>query len=195
VDAFAFTKGGFVVGTVGMEEKLGRFAQSFRALPAAKADDVPGLTDPVSVRQFRDNGRLYFYYVNRMSCPVELQLELAGAPAKIVNLRTGQAHECAGGKATFSVEPYAFESFMSEAADLKVSGGRVAVPAEVIEGLKTRLRELEGKASAIKPEAAAQTDSKAYFAQAHRLLDAGMYGQLHFLLEDSRAATLDIAAH
>jgi len=65
----------------------------------------------------------------------------------------------------------------------------------VIEGLKTRLKELEAKAAAVKPEETAQTDFGAYLAQAHRLLDAGMYGQLHFLLEDSRAATLDMAAH
>jgi hypothetical protein len=83
-------KGGFVVGTIGMEGPLGQFAQALRALPAVKFTDVPGLFDPVAVRQQHEGAWTYFYVVNRLSCPVELHLTLAGQIEGLTDLSTGQ---------------------------------------------------------------------------------------------------------
>jgi len=197
VDAFAFTKGGFVIGTIGMEEKLGEFAQSFRALPAVKFADVPGLFDPVSVRQYRDGDRLYFYLVNRLSCPVKVQLNLTGRQGPLRNLRTGETQACAavGGdvQLRLTIAPYGLESFVAESKDLSIRGGRAEVPQSVVKRLQDRLAQLEAKAKTHRPDPKRPIDFAAYFAEARELLATGWYGHLHFLLEDRRARTLDAA--
>ncbi|NOZ24433.1 MAG: LamG domain-containing protein [Planctomycetes bacterium] len=191
VDSFAFTKGGFVIGTIGMEKKLARFTQSFRALPAVKFDDVPGMFDPVSVRQLRDGDVLYFYLVNRLSCSVKVQLEMTGNPGKITDLRSGDVVDAEGFGLT--LEPYALESFVVASKDMAISGGSVKTPSSYVEGLTQRLAELREKARAYTPDPQEPVDVTGYFVKAERLLKEGSYGQLHFLLEDTRARKLDMA--
>lgn len=81
LDALTITKGGFLVGTFGIEDKLARFAKAFRALPAVKFDDVAGLADPVRVRQKVVDGANYVYVLNRLPYPVEAALAFSGAEA------------------------------------------------------------------------------------------------------------------
>ncbi|MEW6359477.1 MAG: LamG domain-containing protein [Planctomycetota bacterium] len=191
VDSFAFTKGGFVVGTIGMEKNLAQFTQSFRALPAVKFDDVPGLLDPVSVRQLRDGERLYFYLVNRLSCPVKVQLEMTGKAERITNLRAGDVVEWDGFE--LILDPYVLESFVAASKDLAIGGGRVETPLSYVEGLTKRLDELREKAKNYTPDPHEPINFAGYFDEAEGLLKERAYGQLHFLLEDARARALDPA--
>ena len=63
-DIQGFTKGGFLIGTCGVEDKLVEFARAFRALPAVKFSDVKGATDTVKVRSFSDKDSTWLYAVN-----------------------------------------------------------------------------------------------------------------------------------
>lgn len=193
-DAMMFTKGGFVVGTIGMEDALGRFAQSLRALPAVKFADVPGLFDPVAVRQCRQGDRIYFYAVNRLSCPVEVRLDLAGQVGAVTNLRTGKPVAAVaashGKQSAVALGPYALESFSADGPDVLVSGGRVTTPTDYMQELKRRLAELERRAASLAADDARARGCAAYFAEAHKLVDRSCWGQLHFLLEDSHAAAI-----
>jgi hypothetical protein len=193
-DAQIFTKGGFVVGTIGMEEPLGKFTQALRALPAVKFADVPGLSDPVAVRQYSSDQRLYFYAVNRLSCPVQLYLRLAGGAGKIVNLRPGPAAGsppvARDGAFQLTLEPYGLESFLAEGPGLRVSGGDVRAPESFVQELKSRLAELQRRARVRGAGDARGADFAAYFAEAQRLEEQSHWGQLQHLLEDGHAASL-----
>jgi hypothetical protein len=193
-DAFAFTKGGFVVGTIGMEEPLGRFAQALRALPAVKFSDVPGLFDPVAVRQHHQESRTYFYAVNRLSCPVELHLELSGQAEVLTDLSTGQpvAGDAANGKQLqVTLPPYALRSFSLDGPDVRVSGGYVDTPAAYVQEIRARLADLQRRAAAQPVDEAPMRGLPDYFAEAQRLAGRGCWGQLHFLLEDTHATGLE----
>jgi hypothetical protein len=193
-DAQLFTKGGFVVGTIGMEGPLGQFTQALRALPAVKFADVPGLSDPVAVRQFSGDKRLYFYAVNRLSCPVQLHLRLAGGAARIVNLRPERATSplpAAGdGAISLTLAPYDLESFTAEGPGLRVSGGEARAADSFVQELKGRLAELQRRAASRPAGDPRAPGFAAYFAEARRLAEQSHWGQLQHLLEDGHAAAL-----
>lgn len=86
-DVLGLSKGGFLIGTYGMEDVLVPFVQAFRALPAVVMDDVPCGVDDVRVRQCTFNGRSYFYVVNTGATPRAVTLAF---PAKTENLVSGE---------------------------------------------------------------------------------------------------------
>ena len=67
-DVLGFSKGGYLVGTYGMEEHLRRFAAAFRSLPPVVMDDVGG-DEFVKVRACTYEGRRYAYVVNTADGP------------------------------------------------------------------------------------------------------------------------------
>lgn len=67
-DILGFSKGGYLVGTYGMEEHLRRFAAAFRSLPPVVMDDVDGDAF-VKVRACTYEGRRYAYVVNTADTP------------------------------------------------------------------------------------------------------------------------------
>ena len=73
-DSLGFTKGGFLIGTYGMESRLAAFAQAFRSLPPVVLNDLPGGTDVVKVRGGTWNGTDYVYVVNTGAEPVDIEL-------------------------------------------------------------------------------------------------------------------------
>ena len=69
-DVLGVTKGGFLVGTYGMEGPLREFAAAFRRLPAVVMADVPGFADEtVKIRACTFRGRRYLYAVNTSDVP------------------------------------------------------------------------------------------------------------------------------
>lgn len=69
-DVLGVTKGGFLIGTYGMEEPLRRFAAEFRKLPAVVMADVPDFADEtVKIRACTFEGRCYLYAVNTSDVP------------------------------------------------------------------------------------------------------------------------------
>ncbi len=109
-DLLGITRGGFLVGTYGIEEDLIPFAKAFRALPAEPFADVPGCGAIVKVRSLRFDGQTWFYAVNTGDQPATVTLA-ADAP-EVTDLVTGRpASELAGGRLTLRLAPYQLRSF------------------------------------------------------------------------------------
>ena len=109
-DVLGLTKGGFLIGTYGMEDQLVPFAQAFRALPGVVFDDVGG-TDVVKLRYKNHWGKSWFYLVNTDNKPATVTVEL---PSKTLDLVTGETWGgFFGGTAstTFKLAPYQMRSF------------------------------------------------------------------------------------
>ncbi|MBR1837525.1 MAG: hypothetical protein IJ783_09585, partial [Kiritimatiellae bacterium] len=73
-DTLGLSKGGFLVGTYGMEERLAPFALAFRSLPPAVLPELPCSTDLVKVRGGEWGGTNYLYAVNTGDAPAEVVL-------------------------------------------------------------------------------------------------------------------------
>ncbi len=111
-DVLGFSKGGFLIGTYGMEEWLVPFVEAYRALPAVPFKEVEGSTETVKVRSYRDGKTLWFYVVNTEEHPVQVTF---GVKADSVidpgrNIKTLIRHE------TFHItlKPFELRSFSAE---------------------------------------------------------------------------------
>ena len=104
-DVLGFTKGGFLVGTYGMEEHLVPFAQAFRALPAVNMETLPGGGDYLRLRYAEYDGKTYFYIVNTGVEPVGVIMEF---PAKTVDLVSGTNMKK---RAALNLGPYEMRSY------------------------------------------------------------------------------------
>lgn len=109
-DLVGFSKGGFLIGTYGMEDYLVPFARAFRALPAKVFSDVESNSAVVKVRQTEYAGKTWFYVVNTDHQPATITLTIA-APQITDLLTNSPAVEHAAGKAALSLAPYQLRSF------------------------------------------------------------------------------------
>ena len=86
-DVLGMAKGGFLVGTYGMEPHLARFARAFRALPAVRMEEF-FRDGAVVARMAEADGRLCGYIVNTDAA--EASVEVHGLPAGATDLVTGR---------------------------------------------------------------------------------------------------------
>ena len=107
-DVLGFTKGGFLVGTYGMDEYLVPFAQAFRALHAVSMETLPGGGDFLRLRYVRHDGKSYFYIVNTGSEKVEVSIRFPNGTKDLVS------GERLDGTVAFSLGSYALRSFVSQ---------------------------------------------------------------------------------
>ena len=108
-DVLGFSKGGYLVGTYGMEVQLRRFMAAFRALPAVPMQEVAGVGDErVRVRDVEYEGRRYFYIVNTDCRARTVSLPWAGTSRDLV---TGERFK---DRLEFVLEPYGLRSFKME---------------------------------------------------------------------------------
>ena len=186
LDALTITKGGFLVGTLGIEDKVGRFAKAFRALPAVKFDDVAGLADPVRVRQKVVDGSNFFYVLNRLPYPVEAELRLDGA--ETIDLVSGESSS--DSRLSLKLRPYDLRAFRQTGAQCRVGGGSATVSAEVLAGLTKGVEDAETR---FHDKVATSEDSaavKPYLEKARKCLVDKAYARLHFLLQEAWAYKL-----
>ena len=119
-DVLGFTRGGFLIGTYGMENYLTPFAQAFRALPATRFEDRPGSTGTVKLRALTREGKTWFYVVNTGEGPAEFTV--TAEAAEIVDLVTGlPAIERKGKHLELLLQPYQLRSFCA-AGSVPVKG-------------------------------------------------------------------------
>ncbi len=120
-DILGYTKGGFLIGTYGMEEWLVKFSAAYRALPAVTFDEAAGSTDQVKIRT-RFGRRLgWFYAVNTSEKPVEVAIELNAQ--SVLDLARNLRFPVENGKMTVKLQPYELKSFaVSGIESLKVAG-------------------------------------------------------------------------
>ena len=105
-DSLGFSKGGFLIGTYGMEPRLAHFSHVFRALPPVVLPDLPASTDAVKVRGGEWNGRHYLYAVNVTPEPAAIPFRLSQV-AK--DLATGKEIPATAG--TLRLGPYELRAF------------------------------------------------------------------------------------
>ncbi|HNX34305.1 MAG TPA: Beta-galactosidase C-terminal domain [Kiritimatiellia bacterium] len=186
LDALTITKGGFLVGTFGIEDKVGRFAKAFRALPAVKFEDVPGLADPVRVRQKSVDGANYVYVLNRLPYPVEAALAFSGAEA--VDLVNGE--KSSGGKLSLKLRPYDLRVFRQADAGGRVTGGAATVGQDVVDGLAKQVAAADAALRDTSAKGGDLAAVKPYLAKAKACLADKEYARLHFLLQEAWAYKL-----
>ena len=86
-DVIGLSKGGFLVGTYGMEAQLAPFLQAFRSLPPVTLRELPQSTAHVKVRGGEWRGTNYLYAVNTGYESADIDLPF---PASAVRLAPGE---------------------------------------------------------------------------------------------------------
>ena len=104
-DVMTMSKGGFLIGTYGMEDLLVPWMQAFRALPAVRMTDCGG-DDLVKVRTARFRGKTYFYAVNTDGVPRSTRVAF---PKGTVDAVTG---EPVSAQAQLDLQAYELRSFV-----------------------------------------------------------------------------------
>ncbi len=117
-DIIGFTKGGFLIGTCGAEEKLAEFARAYRALPAKKFTDLSGSTETVKARTLSTDDGTWFYAVNTGRETSSLSFVFDKAPGSVTDLASGQEVKATDTKFKVDLRPCQLRSF-------KVSKGSV----------------------------------------------------------------------
>ena len=121
-DVLGMSKGGFLIGTYGMEDVLVPFVQAFRALPAVVFDDVGG-TETVKLRHKDFDGQSWFYVVNTDMKPATVTLAV---PKGAHDLVTG---ERVGGffseeTVTLRLKPYEMRSYAAPEGRPRLLGAK-----------------------------------------------------------------------
>jgi acetyl esterase/lipase len=118
-DVLGITRGGFLIGTYGMEDVLVPFVRAFRALPAVEFETRADSTPTVIHRSKILAGTEWFYVVNTTETPADFVLTLPeGATA--IDLLTGKpAAGQAQGKLSLKLAPYEFRSFKANSREVK----------------------------------------------------------------------------
>ncbi len=121
-DTLGLSKGGFLIGTYGMEPWMIPFAQAYRALPAVEFSDVEPLSpqkrgDAVKIRRYSDGKNTWFYVVNTDLKPAAVTVSLPAG--QLVDL-AGNRRFKTDGLEKIELEPYSLRSFMTS-GDVEVN--------------------------------------------------------------------------
>jgi len=109
-DVQGFNKGGFILGTQGMEPELRAFSQAFRALPAVRFADVPGSTETVKLRAYSDGSRTWFYVVNTSEKEAVVRFSVK-KEGELIELAPNAEISVAAGTFEVKLKPYELRSF------------------------------------------------------------------------------------
>ncbi|GAB3990665.1 hypothetical protein GCM10028807_18350 [Spirosoma daeguense] len=189
-DALRITKGGFLIGTYGMEDHLAEFSKAFRAIPAVKFDDVASVEDPVRVRQAIVNGKRYYYVLNRLPVPLQLTLTLSG-DGKVAEPATGKEFVLSK-EQPLALKPYALLVFQSDNPDLNVTGGTIK-PGPWMKTIEANLNDVTSTINSTQADVIAPF--KPYYQKALDCLKNGQYARLHFLLQEGWVKDIERAAN
>ncbi|MBL4702477.1 MAG: hypothetical protein JKX85_14605 [Phycisphaeraceae bacterium] len=176
LDALSITKGGFAIGTLGIENQIGHFSQAYRTLPAIKFDNIKGIEDPIRVRQKIVDGRNYFYVLNRLPVEVEFSITLSNnAPAK--DLISGQQASLS----QITLKPYGLRTF-NVPANVRVIAGQANVPTDFSAHLKTMLKAAEKSVLKLKANGVQITTYQKFLKAGQDCLKEQNYARLYILL-------------
>ena len=104
-DMLGVSKGGYLIGTYGMEEFLAPFAQAFRALPPVRMRTLPGGGASIRMRQVDYAGNSWFYLVNASEDNLRVTVEFPQGTEEVIS---GVKFD---GPARIDVPPYGLRSF------------------------------------------------------------------------------------
>ena len=92
--------------TYGHEDIVIPFFKAFRALPRKRFSDVPGLSDPVRVRQLTTKGKSYIYLINADSEQHKVTLNFKAPPGEGIDLRNDNKINFTKNTCKIKVPPY-----------------------------------------------------------------------------------------
>jgi len=113
-DIFGFTKGGFLIGTCGVEEKIAEFARAFRAIPAQKFHDLSGKSKNIKARYLFSPETTWFYAVNTGTEPESITFIFDESPGAIIDLVSAEKLTVPGNKIKIDMHGYQIRSFKVE---------------------------------------------------------------------------------
>ncbi|WP_423129241.1 hypothetical protein [Gaoshiqia sp. Z1-71] len=179
LDAASIIKGGYVIGSFGMDDELTAFSQAFQSLPAVKFDDVPNMSDPVRVRQKVVDGKMYFYVLNCLPKPVTFNIKLNNASDVtdlVENKKLSKIRSL-----SLQLAPYDLRVFESPSTGLSFTGSDFKPDEDWLKQLRRQLDSLE-KLAGLK---STETEKyKPYLDQARACWNKKHYARLYFLLQD-----------
>jgi hypothetical protein len=114
------------------------FLNEYRCLPAIGMNPVELDADPVAVWQGADQGKSFFYAVNRLDQPVSVTLSLTG-DAMPRRLTTGELLSFEKGLLNFKLGPYQLIGFCGGSDAIKVTAIKTTVPDAVKNVLKQQI--------------------------------------------------------
>ncbi|MDA3926973.1 MAG: LamG domain-containing protein [Kiritimatiellae bacterium] len=118
-DIMTFTKGGFLIGTHGMENHLAAFSRAFRSLPAKPFKDLEGVEALLTIRFLKEGKNFYVYAVNPSQQAAVLNLTLKGNIDKITDLTTGMPIKITK-KLNTPMPPMSFNAYRIEGTKISV---------------------------------------------------------------------------
>jgi hypothetical protein len=181
MDAVNIEKGGFLVGTMGMEDELLRFSSAFQKLPAVKFNDVQGLADPVRVRQKEVDGKLFVYVLNCLPISAKVHLTLN---KKGTIVEPGTNYTTVSDVVDLEIEPYGLRVFRSDLKGQLVTGGQVQVDKPWVAELSEHLAQINGKMEQLDSGSANIAAQKPYWLLAKKCFEEKKYSRLYFLLQE-----------
>ncbi|MFO7936994.1 MAG: hypothetical protein R6V06_05225 [Kiritimatiellia bacterium] len=119
-DIMTFTKGGFLIGTHGMENHLRPFSRAFRSLPAEPFSDLESADAPLTVRYLHNGNSMYLYAVNPSQREAMFDVAFTGRIKKITDLSTGLPIKTASELST-PMPPMSFNAYRIEGRKISVN--------------------------------------------------------------------------
>ena len=188
-DMLRWTFGGQPLAAMGREDEIREFARAYCALPALPFQDVPGATDPVTVRYLDTKNGCYVYCANLLHADCSVAID----GAELLEDLSDGAQIQAG---TVALEPYQLRSFLVTKGGRAIASAKASVPEGVVTFYRDEVartvsavstaKELGLDASAV-GEAVAKVQAaigSGLFAEAHRLLFSAAWHKLKQNLDD-----------
>ena len=184
LNATTLTNGGITLVTSGHDDQVREFAQAFRALPAAEFKKVEFPTDPVQVRDYRDQDRYYLCLTNWEYYPVTVRLNFgaSGGKVQIANLATGEPVRLERGVASIEVRPYQLIA-LGAPPSVSLASAQAVIPPEQIARLRDLLVRIEAELPNLEGTEQEIADYREALAKAKAALTAKRYSEAHYLAE------------
>ena len=193
-DVLAIGNGGFTVLTLGHEDRVREFAQAYRALPAIRFREYPGVSDPVMLREAEVDGKRYFYLVNREYYPVQVELGFQAKSPTLTDLALGQPVELTrqGEDFRMSLElaAYSLKSFTLAPTSGRIVSVKVIVPQAEIDKLKRQIQEIEGMADGLKKLGVDTAEFQPFLEKLREAFAKKQYSRVHHLCESYPVARM-----
>ncbi|OGV57115.1 MAG: hypothetical protein A2X45_09295 [Lentisphaerae bacterium GWF2_50_93] len=110
-DVMGFTKGGYLVGTCGVEEKLAEFSRAYRALPAEKFSDLRLNSKVLKARFLKADDGTWLYALNASYEPASISFVLDKREGLVMDLAGKQEVKMDGMLLKVDLKPLQLRSF------------------------------------------------------------------------------------
>lgn len=181
MDAISIDKGGFLIGTMGMENELLSFSSALQKLPAVKFDDVSGMADPVRVRQKEVDGQLYFYVLNCV--PTKSKAHISFNKKGLIE-EQGSTFSATSDAIDVDIEPYGLKVFKSSVKGLLAIGGQAEINKKWLEDLTSLFLKLTKDVEQLRAKSADLSSQNPYIALAQKCFTEKKYSRLYFMLQE-----------